>query len=218
MLPVQLEDAVDVEVLYRVRTSMNSVDQFLAGNVPSGMGPGEGGQAGQSGVTQAEYVNYVPKTLPRGIAAGELATAILPARGGSLLRADVQVTWYPPRSSAEYMRTARYHSVTITVSPPAGGLSRPVTRRFTSRSVMERLAELLNSLPATPPFTGSCLAVSPSTLVFVPQAGQRGRVHVALTGCTGDTVRVGGRVQPALDDSHDAVLAVVLRLLSLHTR
>ena len=218
MLPVQLEDVVDVRVLYRVRTRMDSVDQFLAGHVPSGMGPGEGGQTGQSGATQAEYVSYVPKTLPRGIAAAELATAIVPARGGSLLRADVQVTWYPPRSSAEYMRAARYQSVTITVSPPAGGLPRPVTRRFTSHSVVARLAELLNGLPAKPPFTGSCLAISPSLLVFAPRDGNWARVQIALAGCTGDTVRVGGRAQPALDDSHNTVLTAVLRQLGLHIR
>jgi len=218
MLPVQLEDVVDVQVLYRVKARMDSVDQFLAEHMPSGMGPGEGGRAGQSGVTRTEYVNYVPKTLPRGIAAAELATTIEPARGGSLVRADVQVTWYPRRSSAEYLRAARYRSVTITVSPPAGGLLRPVTRRFTSRSVIARLAELLNSLPAIVPFSGSCLAISPSTLVFAPRAGHSARVLVALTGCTGDTVRVGGRAQPALDDSHNPVLTVVLRLLGLHAR
>jgi hypothetical protein len=218
MLPVQFDDVVDEQVLYRVRTHMDSVDHFLTGHVPSGMGPGEAGQAGQSGVAWAEYVNYVPKTLPRGIASAELATAIVPAPDGSLLRADVQVTWFPRRSSAEYLRSASYQSVTITASPPASGLSKPVTRRFTSHSVVARLAQLLNALPAMPPFTGSCLAMSPALLTFAPRAGHRATVHVALTSCTGDTVRVDKRTQPSLDDSRNAVLAAVLRLLGLHAR
>jgi hypothetical protein len=218
MVPVQLKDAIDLHLQYQVRASAGSVQQYLARHVPPGMRPDGNGEAGQSGITQASYASYVPDKLPPGIAAAELATTVAPAPAGSLLRVDAQVTWYPPRSPAEEIRAARYREVTVTVPPPLGGLTHPATRTFTSRKVVMRLAALLNGLPAMPPYTGSCPAVAPSSLLLTPRAGHTAKIIVTLTGCSGDAVRVGGQAQPALDERDNNVLTPVLRLLGLRIR
>ena len=100
MLPDHAGDVIDIRVLYRVPQSMAAVSQFLTEHVPGGMKPGDGGQAGRSGVTRLEYVNYLPVRLPHGIYDAVIATAVTSAGGGSLLRVDAQVAWYPPRSRA----------------------------------------------------------------------------------------------------------------------
>lgn len=223
MLPAPPSDVADVRVLYRVGAPMSSVSQFLVQHLPPGMMPGEGGQAGQNGTTLAQYVNYLPKSLPRGVFYAELATAVVPAKGGgSLLRADAQVTWYPPRSAAEYIHASRYRSVTVT-APPVGCKhcpARTVTRKFTSHTVVARLAALVNGMPVLPPFTGNCPAMdfSGSSIIFTPRTGRWPRIVVSPDDCLGDSVRVGGRAQPVLDEHQNGVIAVMLRLLGIRVR
>jgi hypothetical protein len=209
MLPGNLGDSVRVRVLYRVPAAMPAVDRFLSGHVPHGMrlyGYG-------SEWPLAEYVSYVSRRLPGGIAYAQLATAVIPARGrGSLLRADVQVTWYPPRRQAEHIDPARYASVRVMVS----SASRTVSRRLTGRA-MGRLAALINRLPTTPPTMTGCGLVSLQSISFEPRA-PRSPTVVMEPACGTVYVRVGGRVQPGLGDGHNALADALLRLLGLPVR
>lgn len=138
MLPYWPTYGVTVQALYRAADSMGSVDWFLLGHVPAGMQPRWPGNVGNG---TDRYVLDVPAHLPRGIAHANLEVVIIPRGNSSLIRAEVQVIWYPPRSAAEYIHPGRYRSVTVTV-PAASGGSRggTVTRAFTSQAVITQLA------------------------------------------------------------------------------
>jgi hypothetical protein len=85
---------------------------LLAARVPPGMGDG-----GTDGGGTTQDVSFLARSVPAGIASAQLVLTIAPASsGGSLLRADAQVIWYPPRSAAEYIDPARYHLMSLTVT------------------------------------------------------------------------------------------------------
>ena len=91
-----------------------------------------------------------PSTVPAGIAGAQLVLTIAAASsGGSLLRADAQVIWYPPRSAAEYIDPARYHVLSITVTI-FGRNPHTVHKVVTSQAFIARLAETLDRLQAEP--------------------------------------------------------------------
>jgi hypothetical protein len=221
MLPVQLDDVVDIQVQYRTGAPMSSVRQFLARHVPAGMRPGDAGQAGHFNRALAEYVSYLPTTLPHGLSGAVVATAVTPAgHGRSILRAVAQVTWYPQRTAAEYIHAAGYRSVSVTVPPGSHGPAQMVTRTFTSPRVLAKLAALINSLPAQAPVDMTCpaLSVQRYSIIFVPRAGRWPRIHVWPTGCFTDAIWAGGRAQPTLDELHGAVIATMRKLLGLPVR
>ncbi|MHB1434057.1 MAG: hypothetical protein ACYCVZ_18320, partial [Streptosporangiaceae bacterium] len=180
--------------------------------------PGSGGQAGRYGRTVAEYVSDAPRSLPPGIYLARLAAAVIPARGGgALLRVDAQVAWYPPRAAAEHVDPAGYRSVTLTVPPAFSGPPRhALTRTFTSRAVVARLAALINGLPAMPGVVMSCPAIpaSPYRITFAPAAARWPRVVVSPTGCFSAGVSAGGKEQPALA-TDGRLIAAMDRLLGL---
>jgi hypothetical protein len=215
MLPDWLHDVVNVQVLYQVGAP-GVAGQFLAGHVPAGMMAGESGQGGAGG---GVYVDYIPRHLPPGIASAYLATVIIPASSGALLRADAQVVWYPPRSEAEYIHPGGYRSVTVTApAVPGASPADAVTRTFTASAVIAKLASLLNHLPVLVPTVMSCpvVAGAPLRLVFTPAASRWPRIVVTPSGCFADNMRVAGRGQPALDDHGNGTISAMLRLLDLH--
>jgi len=64
---------------------------------------------------------------------------VVPAGGGSLLRADAQVTWFPPRTQAQHVDPARFRAVTV--SATLFNSRRHTARRtFTAGAVIARLA------------------------------------------------------------------------------
>ena len=125
----------------RSRQPMNAVNTFLKSMCPAGMAvsgsgqsgqlgrrpgantkvpsepPGGGVQPGNVGTVTEEYVSYLLERPPAGVSAATVSMAVAPAgtRGGSELRADVQVIWFPPRSTAEHV-PAGMRAVTITAS------------------------------------------------------------------------------------------------------
>lgn len=218
MLAYWPTDAVTAQVLYRAAASMGSVDWFLIGHVPGGMQPRWAYPANGND----RFVLDVPAHLPRGIAHASLAIAIIPRGSGSLIRAEVQVVWYPLRSGAEYIRPGRYRSVTVTV-PAASGASRgaTVTRAFTSRAVIAEFASLLNRLPGMLPTAFSCppMAVAPTRVpspyrvAFTPRSHRWPSIVTAPVGCWDGGIVVGKHRQPALDFSRDKIISVMLSLM-----
>ena len=97
------------------------------------------------------YVLDVPAHLRLSIAHANLEVVIIPRGSGSLIRAEVQVVWYPPRSGTECIHPGWYRSVTVTV-PMQSDARRDdtVARTFTSQAVIAQLAALLNRLPGMP--------------------------------------------------------------------
>ncbi len=105
------------------RRQLQQTGAGSAGIVQRGGQPGQPGAAGSPeplATIQARYLDFAPRSLPAGLYQATLATVIAgrPA-GGSYLRADAQVAWYPPRSAAEYVTASQYRSVTVTRPPPA---------------------------------------------------------------------------------------------------
>src|SRR5215472_11424618 len=217
VLPYWPTYGVTAQALYRAGAPMRSVWWFLTGHVPAGMQP----RWAYPAIGSDRFVLDVPAHLPPGIAHANLEVVIIPRGSGSLIRAEVQVVWYPPRSAAEYIRSGRYRSVTVTIPklPDASG-DATVTRTFTSRAVITQLAALLNRLPGMLPTAFNCPAMtepltripSPYRVVFTPRLRQWPTIAAAPVGCWDGGIVVGKRRQPALDFSRDKIMPVMLSL------
>lgn len=206
----------DQHQLFALAQPMDAVANFLVAWVPPGLSPGGTGEgSGPSGVTMREVSDMV-RSLPAGVSAAMLVFTVVPATsGGSLLRADAQVIWYPPRTAAEYIDPARYHLLSITVSV-FGRRPHTVHTVVTSRAFIARLAETLNRMQAEPPGAVACPAdFEDYQLSFSVSAHSRPAVVVSATesGCGGAQVTVDGRAQPALADQ-GAVAALVRQVVS----
>lgn len=216
-LPLVFRDVVDLRVLYRLGSSMGHVKGYLLSHRPAGLFKNSAGQMshlGSSGLKAlSEYVTFTPRILPPGIYQAILAASVVPAPGGgSLLRTDAQVAWYPRRSAAEHIDASQYRSVTVS-EPSARGSSR-VTRTYTAATAVARLAALVNGLHAAPDIIVNCpdiTAVGNYQIVFIPVAHRSPRIIVAQSGCMFATVTVGGRAQPSLYAT-DVLIRAVRRL------
>jgi hypothetical protein len=141
---------VDIYRLFALPASMQRAAAFLGKHAPAGMKSGGTGSAsGPGGVTEMD-VYYFLNRPPSGISSAELGDMIVPApHGGALLRVDVQVIWYPPRSAAEYLAAKDYRAVQIDAWV-YGSSVRHLRRTFASRGVLGKLTRLLNGLPGSP--------------------------------------------------------------------
>jgi hypothetical protein len=205
-------DTVDLHRFVAVREPAAIVHSFLLAHLPAGMGwAGDGLAPGTTNTVTVLWVAYLPRSLASGLTNAELGTAALPAAGGTLIRADASVSWFPPRSAAEQLTAASFRSVTVTATEFIP--QRTVTRTFTSSAVIGRLVDLLNSLPATPyPDVAAMKCAGAATvyrLAFTPG------VVVYPGECGGsDAITVNGKQQPRLWDP-DALTTAASQLLHL---
>ena len=215
------QNVIDVSRFYWLPLPEEAAASFLQHHVPagtyfSGTGSGEAFVA----------VQYWLKAPPAGLdeyGSMLLATLAVGPDGGTLLRTDAELTWYPPRSAAEYLPPAGYRSVTVTATftSPSGPAKPPIIRVFTSQAVIARLARLLDGMHATAPWTGSCPALLPQfQIVFAPKRNgnsMAGPVSVTPSGCRGELLTTEGMLQPALEDiGSTRLLAVIGPLLDVH--
>lgn len=208
-----VKSSVDIYRLFAVPASMRQTAAYLGRHAPAGMKSGGTGQAsGRNGVTEMD-VSYSPNREPRGISSAMLIDTIVPApHGGALLRVDVQVIWYPPRSAAEYLPVKDYRAVQIDAWLAFNG--RHVRRTFTTRAILGKLTRLLNGLPASPGGVFPCPAEFANyQLTFEPVAGHP-KVVVDTSGCPSDTISVAGRTQPALADGQ--LVTLVDKIMNIH--
>lgn len=203
---------VDVKRFYTAPRNIRASYAYLRKHTPAGYRLTLSGSLRQGTRTVLEFVGYAPKSVPRGVDEGSLIVGVVPGRhGGSVLRADGEVTWFPPRSAAEHLRPAAYRAVTITRTPAGGG--HQTVRTFRSRTAIARLARILNSLPASDGGSVSCPPPARTfRLVFRPLAGHPRFVATSFY-CGTDPVTVGGRRQPDLADPHNRMAAAAQRLL-----
>jgi hypothetical protein len=209
--------ALDLHQLFELRQPMAAVAASLAARAPAGMSlASTGGLAGPAGVTSRE-VGYMPRSVPAGVYMAQLVLTVAPARsGGSLVRADAQVIWFPPRTAAEYIDPKGYHVLAITVMI-AGPRRHTVDKVVTSQAVITRLADALDRSPVQPVQVPNCPAIfAYYRLAFaVSRHGRPGVVVLATRGpCGGAQIRVGGRRQPPLEDA-GTVVAMADRLLGV---
>lgn len=213
--PAAVTPSLDQYRLFALAQPMAAAAAFLAAHVPAGQNEfGTGSGSGPDGVTEQD-VSYQPRSVPAGIAGAQVVLTVVPASsGGSLLRADAQITWYPPRSAAEYIGPARYHVLIITVSI-SGQKPRTVHKTVTSQAFIARLAEALDRSPAEPTATVVCPAdFEDYQLSFSVSGSSRPAVTVWAneTGCGGAQVTVSGQSQPPLAD-YGAIGALVRQLV-----
>ena len=204
---------IDVHQVFAGPQPVASVVTALEARAPAGMAV-----AGYGGGGGLQEVDYTVHQVPAGIAGAqvELTVAAGPS-GGSLLRADAQVTWYPPRTFAEYIDPAYYHALTIAVTV-YGREVHTVHAVVTSQAVIARLAEALDQSQAQPP--GGivvCPAISAIyQLAFSVWGNHRPAVMVSgnQLSCGGTGITVAGKTQPALDDQ-GTVAVIVDQVLHL---
>ena len=193
-----------------------AVQSFLLAHVPAGMSwAGDGLAPGTTNTVTVLSVDYRPRSLATGLANAQLGTAAMPAAdGGTLIRADASVSWFPPRSPAEQLNATSFRSVTITATE-AFPQARTATRTITSRVIIGRLVALVNRLPATPYPDVAAMSCAPGgtayRLEFTPD------VVIYPGGCGGsDAITVHGKEQPRLWDQ-GTLIAAARQLLHLTT-
>jgi hypothetical protein len=195
--------SLDQHRLFALTQPMATAAAALAAQVPPGLDEsGTGSGSGPDGATMQE-VQYQPRSLPAGIVNAQLVLTVVPAvSGGSLVRADAQVTWYPPRSAAEYIDPVRYHVLRLVVTI-FGRNPHTVRKVVTSQAFIARLAETLDRSQAEPTAMVVCPAdFEDYQLSFSVSETSRPAVTVQAneTGCGGAQVAVNGQSQPSLAD------------------
>jgi hypothetical protein len=203
--------SLDLHELFVLPQPMATAASFLGAHVPNGMSQySSGGLGGPTGL-QSQAVSYMVRSVPAGVYMAQLVLTVAPsASGGSVLRADAQVLWYPPRTAAEYIDPGRYHVLTITVTT-YGTRLHTFRKVVTSQAVIAQLADVLDRSRVLPSMTISC----PATFAYyqlgfaVAEHSQPVIVlHAAESSCEGIQIRVRGRKQPSLQDATALVDAV----------
>jgi hypothetical protein len=194
---------VDVHQLLALAEPVASVVTFFAAHAPAGMAVSGTGQGSGPASGPYQEVDYSVPQVPVGIAGAQVVLTVVPgASGGSMLRADAQVTWYPPRTFAEYIDPDYYHALTITATIYGRGVH-TVHAVVTSQAIIARLAEALDRSPAWPPGLVSCPADQVSyQLAFSVSRQARPDVVVwaVPSSCPATGITVGGQPQPSVSD------------------
>jgi hypothetical protein len=206
--------SLDLHQQFMLRQPIGTVTAALRTHPLPGMSLPDFGTSG----VRTRVVLYTPLSVPAGVSAVQLVLAVAPAKsGGSLVRADAQVIWFPPRTAAEYIDPAQYHVLTIAVtiySPRQHTIHRVVT----SHAAITRLAKVLNESQVAPPdkLLSCPMTVASYQLAFAVSRHSRPAVVVTATNgpCEGAQVSVGGRAQPALQNEN-AVVATADALLGI---
>jgi hypothetical protein len=198
-------DLLDVHRFFAAVLPPAALSSYLVAHVPDGMTSAGTGQASGPGEpTTLDVSYYLAGPVPAGIYSAQVVLTMVPnSSGGSLLRADAQVIWYPSRTAAEYVDPARYHVLTMTVTV-AGRRVHTIHKVVTSQADIARLAEALNRSPAEPPVTIACPAIW-VTYRLALSVSRHSRPVVVIwaneIGCGGSAIAVDGRPQPALEDN-----------------
>lgn len=154
--------------------------------------------------------------LEQGIYWAQIEFLVTSAGSGTQLRADATVLWYPPRTTAEYISSARFHAVTVTATVLKPRLH-TITRTLTSAAPIAQLANLLNQAHAMPAgMTFECPAEQPSyELAFETAPGAHPSLLALDSGCGNIGITVNGKVQPPLMPDFASTAAKLLGLRSV---
>ncbi len=206
-------DLVDVHRTFMLRQSIHRDYRYLRAHVQQEMAASGWGSTDSVAGSAGEYVYFDVTSGMWGINSSDLTVEMLAVPGGSLLRSDAQVVWYPRRSAAEHLNPARFHAVTVSARS-LNRASRTVTRTFVSAKVITRLVAILNELPADPGIEYSCPITTSSYLIrFAATARSWPQVVASAFGCATDSVTVFGRAEPPLSDPAARLEGAAARLL-----
>jgi hypothetical protein len=206
---------VDDHRFFAVAEPPGALSSYLVAHVPDGMTSFGTGQLSGPGEPTTLDVGYQARPVPAGIYQAQVVLTMVPdGSGGSRLRADAQVIWYPSRTAAEYVDPARYHVLTMTVSV-GGRKMRTIHKVVTSQADIAGLADALDRSPAEPPVFISCPAIF-VTYQLALSVSRHTRPAVVIfansISCGGTAITVDGRPQPGLADD-GAVAAAAARAL-----
>lgn len=208
-------ESAGARMVWQVPASMDITATFIKAHIPGEMRKsGQGGLSDASGVL-ARQVDVTPRSLPPGIDQADMTLEVAPgAQGGSVVRGDSDVIWYPPRSAAEHV-PAGMHAATITATL-RGPRPHTITRTFTSGPVIAKLAGMLNGMHAAPMLTMSCPAgLASYRVAFAAARGQRPVLTAATGACLSLTVTAHGKQQPALWDPGNRLITEAGALLGI---
>jgi len=194
---------VDVHRIFTERRSMQRTMAFLTHHHPAGWASQGTGESyivknGKKIITE-EDISYAPRHIRPAFNEIQMLVEVVPGHHGhALARVDVQVIWYPRRSAAEYLVARHFRAVRID-EWIYGRHVRHVRRTFRQRAIIDKLARVLNHLPASPGGVWSCpIVVRTYRLTFQPVKGHPGAI-VDADGCPPEYgISIGGHAQPAL--------------------
>ena len=217
-LAVGIPTSVDLHGVFWLPLSYPAAVAFLTAHVPAGDSPQGTGLDGNPEDPSAETVTFALTVSPPGVQYTELDATVAPGpRGGSLMRVDSQVVWYPPRSAAEHIDPADYRAVALSATLENPKLH-TVSATITSAAVIARLASLLNGLHAVTLglYPMHCPLIDAIYQVtFVASSRSRSDVVVEPSGCGPDEITADRQVQPLLWDPEQRLITLAHRLLRL---
>ena len=192
------EPSASLHRLWTAAEPMVAVQAFWHGHAPAGMTWNGSGQSNNGSLISSAFTGYRLGRLPAGVYSATLGMSVAPAGlRASVIRADVQVIWYPPRSAAEQV-PGSVHVATVTASTTSP--ARTVTRTVTSAAQVRRLAALLNGTHAAP--RGSVISCPLQwvsyRIAFAASAHAAPSLVATETSCPDLQVTAGGRPQPSL--------------------
>jgi hypothetical protein len=203
--------------MFLLTQPMSTAAAFLMAHEPASMRISGHGKAATWGTTTMRTVSYSPRSLPAWVYEADVEAAVVPApHGGSWLRADAQVTWYPSRTRAAHVIAARFHAVKVSVVE-LNPRPHTVSRTFRSARVIRSLAELLNGLrPAPTGFVTNCPAISATyRAAFAASQGAPPSLVATADGCFGDGISAAGKPGQELLDPHNQIVTALRKLLGL---
>jgi hypothetical protein len=217
-LVVGIPTSVDSRGVFWLPLSYPAAVAFITAHVPAGDSPQGAGSDGNPEDPSAETVTFALTSPPPGVQSTQLNATVAPGpHGGSLMRVDSQVVWYPPRPAAEHIDPADYRAVALSATSENPKLH-TVSATITSAAVIARLASLLNGLHAVTLglYPMHCPLIDAIYQVtFVASSRSRSDVVVEPSGCGPDEITADRQVQPLLWDPEQRLITLAHRLLRL---
>ncbi len=210
--PAAVEATPDIVDLYRLwRTSGTSteVQAWVSAHPPAGStwaGSGSSNRYGRLLETDRTYA-YPP--VARHFQSRQLLVALGPlARGGTGIRIDAQVVWFPSRPAAEVVPPGVTRATaTVYTRDHLSGSAETVlgAATFVDPSVVRLLAHIVDSLPLAVPGARSCPSDNGTApqldVVFSGRGIPEVVVHDDTNGCGGVSFRIGDTSEAPLTDN-----------------
>jgi hypothetical protein len=186
--------------LWSLPVTVLAAGSFLRAHLPVGaVSDGTSYSLADPGAGESMLVHAT--RVPDGLGTSELEYSIVPnPAGGTLLRVNAQVFWYPAKPTAEDFIPASFRAVTLGDSVDGGysGTS------FTARRIVTEVVSLVDQMHVAEP-SWSCTMVTLS-IVLHPVSARQPTVYLSGYGCGVFFVRVGGQREPPLGLSMSLVI------------
>jgi hypothetical protein len=200
---------VDLYRLWRTSTTPEVVEAWVAAHRPTGSNPAGSGSSNRYGRLLETDRTYAYPPIARRFQSRQLLVSVAPLpRGGTGIRVDAQVVWFPSRPAAEEVPPgATRATATVYVHDHLSGSAETVlgSATFVDPSVVRLLVHLVDSLPLAVPGARSCPSDNGTApqldVVFSGRGIPEVVVHDDTNGCGGVSFRIGGTSEAPLTDN-----------------